>query len=841
MKNKYLSWLVLTGMWLLAPGHAVWAATTGTAFSDFNGDGTQNAGEVGRAGIIVNAYKPGATTPVATATTDSNGQYSLAVTATDYPVRLEFSLPTDTCGLDPALDFPAANGDKYGTSVQFAQADGETHNFIFNYPADFSTDNNPRVFLPKMINGDPLGGGDAGDAPAVVSFHYQDTGFAQNSERDDAETPLGPAYDVAALQKQVGSVYGTAYSRQAKKIFVSAFMKRHSGFGPLGGGGIYMLNAEPPFNTTANLNFVDMDAIGIPTSDESGVYTANVSPDASTVQYSPVIGTNLQRGLPASRATPNNDPAAYAQVGKLSIGDIDISEDGRYLYAVNLYDRKLYELDLTDPLNPLAPTNAKTKAFAIPHECTAAGGEYRPFALKIARGKAYVGVVCSGEDASDTVTGTSADMKGSIYALDLKTQTWSSAPVVSFTFDYRTDYLWYPWASSTWSWDAEKGSPLISDIEIDNGGNFIIGVMDVRGHRFGMNNYALSGTAVISIATTGETLSAKRDTSVKACKYDIQTNPEFYNDNLFHAESSQGALAVHHTADSDQVMTTFLDPVGIWSGGVHLYNNQTGQRVNNGYEIFYSGAATDPGPATFGKAAGLGDLETVEVVPSIEIGNRVWFDQNSNGIQDAGEPGIAGVNVVLKCGADQQTVVTDNKGEFYFSNVAGGNAVFMDTGESCSLEVDGQQVALANRALTVANADGQTNNALQTDIRDSDAVPKSGNNQVAEIPFTVGNPGENNHSLDFGFTPLKVDLGLTKTADKTDVHSGDTVTYTLTVTNHGPGAASNVEVTDQLPAGVTYQSHNAGQGTYTNGTGIWAVGSLAKDAKATLTIDVKVN
>jgi uncharacterized repeat protein (TIGR01451 family) len=817
--------------------HSAYAATTGKAFSDFDGDGIQDSGEVGRAGIIVKAFKTGTTTEVATATTDATGSYSLSVPATDYPVRLEYSLPTDTCGIDPALDFPSANGDKYGTSVQFAQADGEVHNFIFNYPADFSTDDNPRVFLPKMINGDPLAGGNAGDAPAIVSFHYQDNGVAANSERGGG---TAPAYDIAAIQKQVGSVYGVAYSRQAKKLFAAAFMKRHSGFGPLGGGGIYMLGTEPPFNTTANLSFVDLDAIGIATSDEAGAYAPVVN-GTTSVEYSPVIGTNTQRGLPASRANPSNDPLAHSQIGRLSIGDIDISEDGRYLYAVNLYDRKLYELDLTDPLNPTAPTNAKTKGFSIPHECTAAGGEHRPFALKIARGKAYVGVTCSGESADGTATGTTADMKGSIYALDLKTQTWSTSPLISFSFDYRSSPVWYRWSSSTWQDPYEVGQPLISDIEFDNGGNFIIGVMDVRGHRHGHNNYRLSGTGTHSAATTGETLSAKRDTSVKTCKYDIQTSPEFYNDHLHHTESSQGALAVHHTAASDQVMSTFMDPIGIYSAGVHLYNNQNGQRVNQGYEVFYSAAATDPGPANFGKAGGLGDLETVEVVPSVEIGNRVWLDLNSDGIQDGNEAGIENVDVTLKCPGGEKTIATNNLGEYYFTNVAGGNATFMDSTESCTVSVNSQQPALVNRGLTTPDADGKTDNALQTDIRDSDGKPNATNTKIAEVTFTVGNPGENNHSLDFGYTVLKADLHLSKTASTLKPRVGQPFTYTITITNDGPTDATGIKVMEKLPTTLTYLSHTGG--TYDKDTGIWDVGALsvgAANAKK-LEITVKAN
>ena len=86
-----------------------------------------------------------------------------------------------------------------------------------------------------------------------------------------------------------------------------------------------------------------------------------------------------------------------------------------------------------------------------------------------------------------------------------------------------------------------------------------------------------------------------------------------------------------------------------------------------------------------------------------------------------------------------------------------------------------------------------------------------------------------------------VDLEITKVADKSNVTSGDTVRYTVTLTNKGPGAATGVEATDQLPAGVTYKAHATLKGAYDKNTGIWAVGALAKDDVVTLTIDVTVN
>lgn len=51
------------------------------------------------------------------------------------------------------------------------------------------------------------------------------------------------------------------------------------------------------------------------------------------------------------------------------------------------------------------------------------------------------------------------------------------------------------------------------------------------------------------------------------------------------------------------------------------------------------------------------------------IGDRVWYDANSNGVQNAGEPGISGVTVTLYA-SDGQTVIS------YTSTDASGNYIF---------------------------------------------------------------------------------------------------------------------------------------------------------------------
>ncbi len=87
---------------------------------------------------------------------------------------------------------------------------------------------------------------------------------------------------------------------------------------------------------------------------------------------------------------------------------------------------------------------------------------------------------------------------------------------------------------------------------------------------------------------------------------------------------------------------------------------------------------------------------------------------------------------------------------------------------------------------------------------------------------------------------LAPDLDLTKTGSPSSVHTGNPLTYTITASNHGPGSATGVKVTDPLPAGETYQSASSSQGSCTQsaGTVTCTVGTLANGATATITIKV---
>jgi len=84
------------------------------------------------------------------------------------------------------------------------------------------------------------------------------------------------------------------------------------------------------------------------------------------------------------------------------------------------------------------------------------------------------------------------------------------------------------------------------------------------------------------------------------------------------------------------------------------------------------------------------------------------------------------------------------------------------------------------------------------------------------------------------------DLAIVKTVNDATPQEGDTIVYTLTLTNNGPRNAAQLEVTDALPAGVTYVSDD-GAGSYNNTTGLWTPAPLNSGASITLNITVTVD
>jgi uncharacterized repeat protein (TIGR01451 family) len=101
-------------------------------------------------------------------------------------------------------------------------------------------------------------------------------------------------------------------------------------------------------------------------------------------------------------------------------------------------------------------------------------------------------------------------------------------------------------------------------------------------------------------------------------------------------------------------------------------------------------------------------------------------------------------------------------------------------------------------------------------------------------------PSSANNTASATETPPQADLGLSNNVSNPHPNVSDTITFTLTLTNHGPDQAKSVSVTESLPPGLTFVSDTPSEGTYDSATGVWSVGTVTTPAPQTLTVQATV-
>ncbi|MBD3330510.1 DUF11 domain-containing protein [Candidatus Peregrinibacteria bacterium] len=83
------------------------------------------------------------------------------------------------------------------------------------------------------------------------------------------------------------------------------------------------------------------------------------------------------------------------------------------------------------------------------------------------------------------------------------------------------------------------------------------------------------------------------------------------------------------------------------------------------------------------------------------------------------------------------------------------------------------------------------------------------------------------------------DLSLDSSVLPSNPNEGDTILYTISLTNDEEIDAANVQVDFNIPGGLSYGTYSATQGTYNSESGVWDVGTVAQGA--TLTLDVSAS
>jgi hypothetical protein len=790
------------------------AQVSGVVYKDFNGDGVRSytvatplAGEIGIGGITVNLYSSTglvATTTTSSATGTAAGTYSFTAGITSGTIyRVEFvNLPTGS--------FDGAKGTNSGTSVQFVTAPSTTASLGINDPADYCQAI-PNFFIPCYVNGNPTGGGTAGPEGVLVTLPYNATSPTGTT------TGNTPQESAIALNNQLGTVYGVAYQRQTKYVFTSAFVKRHSGLGGDGAavraGTIYI--SKPSGTTYTHSQFVTLP-------------TAISAVSAASIGGTTVVGSNTDRGLPSAVTAANYDVTVFDQVGKAGLGDVEISDDGTELYVVNLGDRRLYRIPIINPTSA-NPTAGTPVSYTLPAVTQATGSAFRPFGLKYYRDRIYVGGVTTNEAVSTTlsmgegmVVRDTTGMKGYVFEFNPATATFTT--VLTFPLTYQKGATnndlsgvqradrWFPWTHvqaatgrvpnryarpSSGAGSASYPQPMLTGIEFDPvDGAMILSIRDRFGDQYGNNNYGTNTSSgdLYRAISPGDILRAGKcnpsvnqwtiENNARTCNgtptaganngQGIGGGEYYYADAIalpnttspYHSEMSTGSLVV--LPGRGEVASAVMDPTNnIDAGGIRRFRNADGFGApTTSVQIYESNNV-----ATYGKANGLGDLEIGCDLAPVQIGNRVWRDNNNNGIQDPGEPSLAGVQVTLRSGSTViATATTDANGEYFFSTATAtttSSSVYnltLTAGGSYTLSfptsVSAFSVSTFPNSATGANADAI----------DSDA------DAAGLVTFTLGQSGENNFTFDVGYACTPLALTLTSAT----ICAGQTASLTAT-------------------------------------------------------------
>lgn len=89
--------------------------------------------------------------------------------------------------------------------------------------------------------------------------------------------------------------------------------------------------------------------------------------------------------------------------------------------------------------------------------------------------------------------------------------------------------------------------------------------------------------------------------------------------------------------------------------------------------------------------------------------------------------------------------------------------------------------------------------------------------------------------------PEQANLSLTKQVDNQTPNPGDIVTFTVTIQNNGPDAATNILIQDVIPNGYTNISNVSNSGTLVGNNLEWTISNLPNGSSQSLTYQAKVN
>ncbi|MFZ1497290.1 MAG: SdrD B-like domain-containing protein [Saprospiraceae bacterium] len=742
---------IWAGLFLLLT-QAANAQVSGTVFFDGNNDAVKQAVESGYALLTVTAFAPDGTS--FSATTANNGTYTISGTNSSITYRIEINMPS---GYNDG-----AFGSGSLSSVQFAQGNATNVNFGLYLPDQCNPDETVRVVTGMGLNNDDY---------SVRSWDYfVDRRLVNNMGSAGTTTPHTD--DLTATE--IGVPFGVGIQKKTSLLYFSTIAAT-------------LANVFP----------------GAPDGQDA-IYVADYSGTNKTYTGSYKLLTKLSAyGISTAALNPIAN-----ETGEYGLGGVAISPDGNTMYVINMGKGNIVQIDISSVTLGSIPiggyTNLNVSEISIGN-ANCPNGIFRPSALAYQAGKLYIGGICDASNGGSLLS----DLR--LRALEMAIPANTFTQVLDYDLSTFTGgglrAVGWPqrkW-STTWLGTDNTGSagevqPIVPAITFDDNGSMIIGITNrqvfVDGSSHRETGYMLrtwresNGTFTVEFAG----VSGPYTSTAKGSSTNAGSQPGYYDGTDDPSTAGPG--------------DDWFFEVGRTSSHPYLYNG--GAMVLSGTGLVLGGFADPGNPATqtggryldyttgvaiYGtsmigaKASVMGDVEAVCNVPPLEIGNRVWLDADSDGIQDGNETGIPNVTVELYQGTTLlETATTDANGYYIFSSRAITSTSSQRYGISGltqltqyairvpNVQGGSKQAALTTNNLTAANQSGTTND--ETDRIDSDGILAGDH---AEVIFTTGAFGVNSYVFDFGFRAPPPPCSVTVTGAVPTTCNPATNTYDLAV------------------------------------------------------------
>ena len=395
-------------------------------------------------------------------------------------------------------------------------------------------------------------------APSVVLF--------RDTPNDD------PHYTLATFM-QTGAVWGLAYRHAEPAVYAATYHKRALPYGPEGPGAIYRIDLA----------------------------TGEVTHFATV----PNAGSQ-RRGSSMSNGTRAFDSARAREVGKTSLGDLELSTDESMLFVVNLHDRRIYRFampsgDLIDSFDHGAVGERWAR-------------DARPFGLAFHDGHLYHGVLNSRGAGSAFVAHVyrcAPDGSGMTLVADIGLH-YAREGIRLRTVSGRS-LGWRPWQDRPARpprpgerqdrFTLHGPQPMLTDLEFTASGDMVVGLRDrhwdievqwIREHE------VLGPTEVSAHRPTPTAPPPERVMSEPGLGFGdilrgqvdgdgwlIETDPEHFDDTnaLGHAECALGALA--SVPGTDTIVATAYgvkdarSETIVGEEGVYWFDVESGNRLSS--------------------------------------------------------------------------------------------------------------------------------------------------------------------------------------------------------------------------------------------------------------------